>query len=249
MPFGYIFELMLKRYIFLFSFLLGAVTIANGQSNSILIKGKVVGINGNSDLLTLFVVNKKNQQGNFGNPNGSFEIRVDKEDTVMIGSIGYFTKEICFADSSYRPIYTIDVFLEPLAYYLQQVVVLAPRDLTRIYADIEKLGYNEKDDRLSGFVDPISSPITALYENYSRKAQKERLAKELMNQSKVRDLLKELFREYVSYDIIQLDDDQFDDFINYINVDDEFLKRTSQYDFIVYVKRRYYYYMKQNKYE
>lgn len=240
---------MLKRYAFLlFLFMLGVFPVA-AQDSTILVKGRVVGINGTSDLLTLFVVNKKNQQGNFGNPNGSFQITIDKRDTLMIGSIGYFTKEICFADSTYRPIYQVDVFLDPLEYYLQQVVVLAPRDLTRIYSDIEKLGYNEKDDRLSGFVDPISSPITALYETYSRKARQERLAKQLMNQAKTRDLLKELLAQYVSYDIIQLDNDQFDDFIDYINIDDEFLKRTSQYDFIIYVKRRYYYYIKQNKYE
>jgi hypothetical protein len=128
----------------------------------------------------------------------------------MVGSIGYFTKEICLADSAYIPVYNIDVFLDPLEYYLEQVVVLAPRDLSRIYADIEQLGYNEKDDRLSGVVDPLSSPITALYETYSRHAQKERLAKELMNQAKRRDLLKELFKQYVSYNIIELSDEQFD---------------------------------------
>ncbi|UTW65633.1 hypothetical protein KFE94_13370 [bacterium SCSIO 12643] len=219
------------------------------QESKVVVKGQVYGVNQTTDLLTLFVVSQEYQTGNFGNPDGTYEIKINRNDTILIGSIGYFTSKVCVKDSTLKDTIYVDVQLKQLQYYLQEVTVLAPREMRRIYEDIEKLGYDPKDDRLSGFVDPLSSPITALYEMYSRHARQERLAKKLINDAKRRDLLKELLAKYVDYNIIDLDDDQFDDFIEYLDVTDEFLKSSSQYDFIIFVKKKYQYYMRQHKYD
>ncbi len=85
----------------------------------------------------------------------------------------------------------------------------------------------------------MSSPITFLYQQFSKKEQSKRLAAELWNEDRKRDLLKELFQHYVDYEIIILDNDQFDDFITYLNVSDEFMKNSTQYDFLIYVKDRF----------
>jgi hypothetical protein len=231
----------------LFFLMLGCVAI--GQNNTVVVKGQVYGMNQTTDLLTLFVVSQEHQTGNFGNANGTYEIKVSRTDTILIGSIGYFTSKVCVADSILMDTIYVDVYLKQLHYYLKEVTVLAPREMRRIYKDIEELGYDPKDDRLSGFVDPLSSPITALYEMYSRHAKQERLAKKLINDAKRRDLLKELLSKYVDYNIIQLEDDQFEEFIEYLNVTDEFLKSSSQYDFIIFVKMKYKYFMKQHKYD
>ena len=226
------------------------VAIASfSQSNKVVVKGQVYGMGGTTDLLTLFVVSQENQTGNFGNPNGTYQITVNRTDTVLLGSIGYFTAKVCVLDSMPRDTIIVDVHLKQLEYYLKEVTVLAPRELRRIYDDIEDLGYNESDYRLSGVSDPLTSPITALYEMYNKHAKKERLARQLINDAKRRDLLKELFRKYVDYNIIDLSDDQFDEFIEYLNVSDEFLKNSSQYDFIIYVKHKYTYFIKQHKYD
>lgn len=219
------------------------------QSETVVVSGQVYGMNNTTDLLTLFVVSQTNRTGNFGNPNGTYEIRVNRNDTILIGSIGYITQKICVKDSVVKDSIRVDVHLKQLEMYLQEVTVLAPRDLRRIYDDIEKLGYDERDDRLSGFADPISSPITALYERYNKHAQKERLARQLINDARRRDLLKELFQKYVDANIIDLSNDQFDEFIEYINVTDEFLQNSSQYDFIIYVKMKYRNFIKQHKYD
>ena len=62
---------------------------------------------------------------------------------------------------------------------------------------------------------------------------------ELENEIKRRDLLKELFRKYVNYDIIDLASEDFDQFIDFCNVSDEFMRSTSQYDFIMFIKMKY----------
>jgi len=61
----------------------------------------------------------------------------------------------------------------------------------------------------------------------------------LRNEDRKRELLKELFKKYIDYDIIQLKDEEFDDFIDYCNVSEYFLKNSSQYDFLIHIKRRF----------
>ncbi len=51
--------------------------------------------------------------------------------------------------------------------------------------------------------------------------------------------LKELFVKYIQYEIIDLEYEQFDNFIDFCNISDELLKKMSQYDFIMYIKERY----------
>ncbi len=51
--------------------------------------------------------------------------------------------------------------------------------------------------------------------------------------------MKELFRKYVDNEIIQLDNNQFDKFIDFCGISDDFLKNSSQYDFIMYIKKRF----------
>jgi hypothetical protein len=83
------------------------------------------------------------------------------------------------------------------------------------------------------------SPITFLYQQLSKKEASKRVVAELKNEDRRRDLLKELFQIYVDYQIIDLTTEEFDDFITYLNVSDEFLIQSSQYEFLVYVKERF----------
>ena len=91
---------------------------------------------------------------------------------------------------------------------------------------------------LSG-INAVESPITFLYQSFSRRERSKREARELRNERNRRDLLKELFRKYVSGNIIHLNNDEFDDFIDFCTISDDFMKRTSQYDFIMYVKKKF----------
>ncbi|MFT4679052.1 MAG: hypothetical protein ACI84C_000833 [Flavobacteriales bacterium] len=188
-----------------------------------------------SDLL---VINERTYTGFFGNTDGTFSFEIEKTDTVVLGSIGYSSVKVCYADSAYKPIYKLEIQLHPITLRIGAAVIVAPRDLDEIQNDIRSLGFEEKDYRVSG-IDVLSSPITFLYEMFSKREQSKRLAYELENEDRRRDLLKELFVKYVDYEIIDLSTEEFDDFIDFIGVDDTFLKSTSQYDFIIFVKNRF----------
>lgn len=192
----------------------------------------------NQPISNVIVINQRTKTGIFGKSDGSFSIVCQKTDTLTITSLGYYSRQLCFKDSVSRDVYRPTLFLEERIETLAVVEVFAPRDLEKIQKDIESLGYNERDYMLSG-INAIASPITFLYQQFSRVEASKREVARLENDDRKRELLKELFHHYVDYDIIQLDDDQFDDFIIYLNVSDEFMKSASQYDFLIFVRDKF----------
>jgi hypothetical protein len=184
------------------------------------------------------IINRTTRAGSFGKTDGSFVIRCLRTDTIAVTSMGYYPRNLSFRDSSGRSEFRFTTFLEQRTYRLAQVEIFAPRDLEKIQQDISRLGYREEDYMLSG-INAAMSPITFLYQQFSRKEQSRRLVAQLENEDQKRSLLKELFRHYVDYHIIELSNEEFDEFIEFINVPDEFLISSSQYDFLIYVKERF----------
>jgi hypothetical protein len=187
--------------------------------------------------ISVIVVSGSNK-GIFGNSDGSFSIQCKRQDTLLFTSFGFLTRTIALADSIWDVSKPITIFLDRRIYRYSTVQIFGQRDLSKIQDDIRKLGYDEKDYRLSG-INALESPITFLYQQFSKTERSKRLVAEMENEDKKRELLKELFRIYIDYDIIQLDNKEFDAFIDYINISDEFLKSISQYDFILFVKERF----------
>jgi succinate dehydrogenase flavin-adding protein (antitoxin of CptAB toxin-antitoxin module) len=205
--------------------------------STIFISGKVLNEAGNP-LYDAMVVNRTQSVGQFCEADGSYLMRVCPSDTIQFAATGYASVRISYADSAYRSQYTRNVRMRRLRISIPEVEVLAPRDLEKIYKDIETLGFEEKDYRVAG-IDAARSPITYLYQTFSRREQSKRKAIELRNNDRRRALLKELFSRYAEYEIIQLEDDEFDDFIDFMDPGDERLQSFTQYGFILYVKDRY----------
>lgn len=52
-------------------------------------------------------------------------------------------------------------------------------------------------------------------------------------------VVKELLRLYVAYEIIDLEEEEFDSFISFLNVNDDFLKTASEMELITYIKDKF----------
>jgi hypothetical protein len=174
--------------------------------------------------------------GQFVDADGQFHILAAPGDTLAFGALGYFTRQIPVPKEDPGPDWVIE--LHRLHVQLGAADVVAPRELREILRDIQSLGYDEQDFRISR-VNAVSSPITYLYEQFSRTERSRRTVAGWENDDRRRALLRELFVRYVAYDIIQLDEDQFDAFIRFCDPGDEQLTTWSQYEFIRYVKRRF----------
>jgi len=201
------------------------------------IKGNIYDKETGMQLSNSMVVNKRTQQG-FFTGTSFFEVKIFSTDTLLIGSQGYTTMHLCFRDSLKKELFEVSLYLNKLSYQAKEVEVFGARDLDKIQQDIEKLGYSKKDYVLST-IDALNSPITFLYQQFSRKERAKRDLAELKNNDLKRALLKELFVKYVSADIIDLEHEEFDAFIDYCNVSDEFMINSTQYEFIMFIKKKY----------
>ena len=185
---------------------------------------------------TAMAVNRESGGGVFVERDGSFLVRACPGDTLVFGAIGYYSVEREVVKSMRSS--DLKIQLQRLKVDVGVAEVYAPRALLAILHDIEALGYNEKDFRVSG-VNALQSPITFLYEQFSRREQSKRLEAQLVNKDNRRELLQELFVKYVDYDIVQLKQEEFDAFAEFCDPGDELLKKWTQYEFILYVKRQY----------
>ena len=227
------------RILFLIaSTLLIAPLTISAQTEYVKVKGKVVDAADGVGLSTMMAVDKNSGSGTFGNGDGDFIMNLEKGDTLLVGAIGYETISYAIPKDYEGKVLTKTFYMEKLVVTLPPVEVIPERELEEIKEDIDELGYNKEDYQLSG-INAIQSPITFLYQAFSRRERSKRLVAEMENEDRRRELLKELFRKYVDYDIIQLEDDEFDDFIDYCSVSEYFMKNTSQYDFLVHIKRRF----------
>lgn len=83
------------------------------------------------------------------------------------------------------------------------------------------MGYREQDYRIST-VDALQSPITFLYQEFSRRERSKRTT-QLPGRTRKREL-QELLKKYVEFDIINLSDDAFGNFIDFCAVPEEVIR-------------------------
>ena len=183
------------------------------------------------------VVNMRTQQGMLADESGMFTINVNKSDTLAMRNIGYQLKFVYLKDSLMVPGYKLIVKLKKQSYLVSEVMIMPKRGLDAIEKDAKKLGYDESQYKLQG-IDAIQSPITALYQAFSRKERSRREVAFMLNEDERRTLLKELLYYYVSAGYISLPADEYDRFINYCRINEAQLKTLTQYEMAVYVKRK-----------
>ena len=202
------------------------------------LSGEVLGPDGRG-LPGCMVVNRSSGEGRFGSASGRFALSVHPGDTVQFASIGFktVTRKVPEALPE-QGTWNWTVHLARIAVDVATAEVIAPRDLGDIVRDIQALGYEEKEMRTSG-IDALTSPITYLYEQFNRMERSKREVARLENEDRRRELLKELMVKYVDYDIVSLDPQEFDAFVEFVDPGEAVLKALTQYEFILWTRERF----------
>jgi hypothetical protein len=132
---------------------------------------------------------------------------------------------------------TFDDYYSSDAYKLKQVTVYGAKTPDVIRKEIDSLGVRNTDDYKS--YNSMGSPITALYERFSKREQDKRKVAELENEDRKKEVLRDLLVLYVSYDIVNLTDAEFNEFLNGLYVPDEVLKNYNDYELGEFIKKQY----------
>lgn len=209
----------------------------NSQAQTITIHGHAYDKESKLPLPKLMVINKRTNNGLFADSEGKFSISALQTDTLVLSAIGFKLKQITLKDSAVRNQYHINIALEKLYFMLKEVSVFSSRNLNEIQEDIDKLGV--KRTYTTENIDALSSPVTYLYERFSKFGKSKRKVAEWENEDLKRDILKDLFRLYIKHDIIDLNEEEFDAFIKYLQLSDDFIKNATQLELVLAIKGRY----------
>jgi hypothetical protein len=186
----------------------------------------------------MMIINKRTNNGTFADAEGKFTVIALQTDTLMFSVIGYHTKKICLRDSIVKSQYNIHIEMQKLTYTLKEVSVFGTRSLSDIDKDIARLDSTRRS-RYYSDINAISSPITYLYERFSKFGKSKQRVAEWENEDLKMDILKDLFRLYVKNDIIDLSEEEFEAFIIYCNLSEEFIKSANQFELVMAIKGKY----------
>jgi hypothetical protein len=125
------------------------------------------------------------------------------------------------------------------------VVVRPLKTLEQIKEEREALALRET--RTVTGVNVLQSPITALYQAFSKKEQNKRWIAEQQYKDDQRKIVQELLRLYVAFDIIELSEQDFDEFITFLNLDEQFIKTASEMELILFIKDKYEHFKQMNR--
>lgn len=240
---------------FLFIIFCWAVSLSYGQKDStekkkldfVYVYGQVIDTIRGDQTFQLMVVNKNLGTGHTGSWDGSFAIQCRKTDTLLIAAGGYNIKSVSFKDSTDKKSYQIKLYIQPLNIELASVEIRPMKTIQDLQE--ERKSIEKEDVRLvKDPVSMVSSPITALYQYFSKRERSKRLVAEMEYEDKKREFLKELFKIYIDYDIISLETHEFDQFIDFLRISDEMLKFATEVELIDYIQGRYKQFKRENDY-
>lgn len=204
---------------------------------SVKIEGRIYDLETKLDIPQVMIINKRTNVGTFSDNEGKFIIKALQTDTIVLSSLGYKIKKICLKDSLIKTNYYLTISLDKIYFTLKEVNIYPVRSLNEIDMDRSKVGVR-KTISVQG-IDAIQSPITYLYERFSKFGKSKQKVAAWENEDIKRDLLKELFRLYIQYDIIDLNDAEFDAFIKYLNFSDDFIRNATQLELVLAIKGKY----------
>ena len=217
--------------------LISSVSMLNAQEcDKILITGKVADSLRPQSFYNLMVINRTSGRGVFGHPSGTYSVYAREGDLISLSVKNY--PAINFTVKADKNCQDKGIFyLENKIQEVQEVVVKPLKTLNEIKEEREALAMRET--RMVTGIEVLQSPITALYQAFSKKEQNKRWIAEQEYRDDQRRIVKELLRTYVAYDVIDLTEEEFDDFIAFLNVDENFLKTASEMELITFIQDKY----------
>ena len=222
------------KFVFFLIVFLPFVSFA--QCDKVFVSGRVVDTLRPQSFYNLMVINRTTGRGIFGQPDGYFSVYVRTNDKIALSTKEYPIYEFTAKPDSNCQCQVI-AYIEKLPQQVQEVVVKPLKTLEQIKEERKNLVLRETR-QVTG-IEALQSPITALYQAFSKKEQNKRWIAEQKYKDDQRQVVKELLRLYVAYEIIEMEEDEFDDFIIFLNADPDFLKTAAEMELVLFIKDKF----------
>lgn len=199
------------------------------QTDTVRIQGSIADSYTKRAVPGVSIVNPKSSLTIATDSKGFFTATIHRTDTLFLFLPGYHTTKFSVADSAKKNSYVLHLSIEPLSTGLSQgVVIKAQKSLEQIEAERKKLGITPKELERPEIM--ITSPISALYEMFSGRAQEREKLKGQIKEEDRRKIFRELLNYYNQNGLIDLPEKNYEEFIDFCNLPIEFLKYNSDYE-------------------
>lgn len=206
------------------------------KCDRVLFTGKALDTLRPQNFYNLMVINHTTGQGVFGQPNGYFSVYVSNGDSLSVSVKDYMVVNLVVVEDSNCQ-FIQKIYLERKSIEIREVTIHPLKSLEQIKEERENLAMRET--RMVTGIDVMQSPITALYQAFSKKEQNKRWIAEQEYKDDQRKVVRELLRLYVSYDIIALNEDEFDQFISFLNINETFLKTATEMELVTFIQDKF----------
>ena len=218
----------MKKYLFGL-LLLSVAALVQAQPDTVFLKLTVTDSYTKRALSGVSVIHSKTSITQPTSDKGMLEEKVTEGDLLFLFFPGYKTTRFNVPDTVPGGVYAISVALEPMTTGLNQAVIIkAPKTLEEIEEERKKLGITPKE--LERPEISFTSPISALYELLSGRAQEREKLKQQISDDNRRKIFRELLNYYNENGLIDLPERDYEEFITYCNLPLEFLKYNSDYE-------------------
>jgi hypothetical protein len=224
------------RNLLLVVFFLLSITVLGQDCSKVLFTGKVIDTLRPQNFYNLMVINRNTGRGVFGQPNGGFSVYVSEGDSLSLSVKGYPVVNVVVRgdeNCQFRKVF----YIEPLPQEIAEVVIKPLKTLSQIREEREALAMRET--RTVTGVEVMQSPITALYQAFSKVERNKRWIAEQEYKDNQRKIVWELLRLYVAYEIIELSEEEFDDFIDFLNINEDFLKTATEMELVTFIRDKF----------
>ena len=247
--------MVFRNYYWMLLFL-SSWEVVFSQTQPISISGKITNNKGTGNIYQAIVLNQRTSEGMLANSGGSFTLQALKSDTILVNAPGFIVKKICFNDSIFRTNYRVNIRLDSLHYELKEVSVYPSRNLKEIKEEEKTLGVIPNTN-LTKVCDTsaillqlltLHLDIDGLYEKWSAKEREKRKAAKLEDIELKNSILKELFIFYRKNNILNIEDCEFDKFIDYCNFTAGFVRNATDYELVTAIKEKHTLFEKKDSY-
>lgn len=211
--------------------------IVNAQEK-IKVSGVIIDENDKKPIVGLSIILPNSGLSYTTDEKGTFSLYCHQSDDIFFFMPGYKTARISFKDSLVQGEFQVSLSINRLMGTISKPVIIRPnKTLAQIEEERKKLG--EIPRELQKVEVAWTSPISALYELLSDRAKEKAKLREQMVEDQRRRIYKELFGYYNEAKLMDLPEEYYEEFIDYLGLPVAFLKDNTDYEITRVVLAQY----------
>lgn len=223
----------------------------------IVISGHVVDAHNNSVLSLVNVYNPDTYKGTITNEDGYFRYYAFPGDTLLLSSMGYLTAYLPVPDTSAQMIRDT-FYMQRDTFDLPEVSIYGLTKYEQLRYEIKKLDFSDSpemraranlpvinQDQLSYYsrrtdnFGLVASPISALYNAFSKEGKEMRKLRELKRRDALQAKIEPRYNVQMVMRITGLNEGQAKDFMAFCDFSDKFLLNASEYRIISEIEKQF----------